>query len=622
MLFIFLLDKIYKRDEVIEVKTAKFIFKWIKGNRVTIILVLALMLTLNYIRSLVPLLNAKVFGILENSDTSSLPNFINNLFNNKSIPDQLITVAILIIVVVLIRDILNFILDAEIANASESIGTRIQVAFYKHVQDLPYSYLNRAETGDLIQRSINDVNRFKRFVGHVIPHMFNSIVIIVIFSAQMFAINVEYSLYALLFVPVLFFSSYFYFKKIRGKFTEIEEYEGKFTTVVQENLTGIRVVKAFAREKYEIDKFNDIMSKFTRSWRDINKDFSFYWGFTDLLSFAEILLAFVLAVIFTVNGKITLDQATAMFLLLQNILWPVRSLGRQISEMTKASIAGSRIEEVLNIPTEYKENDGHLKPKITGNIEFKDVSFKFDDASIETLKDINFKINEGETIALIGRTGSGKTALVSLINKMLDTTSGSILIDGIDIKDIDKKYLRSNVGLVLQEPFLYSRTVAENISIIDRNLSMDLIKKVASIASIHKDIEGFEKGYETMVGERGVTLSGGQKQRIAIARVLTKEKPILIFDDSLSAVDSETDVKIRNALKERQSKSTTIIITHRIATAKDADRIFVMEDGTIKDIGTHEELINRPGLYQKIFNIQNYFKEEGLNTLKEGEAHV
>ncbi len=205
---------------------------------------------------------------------------------------------------------------------------------------------------------------------------------------------------------------------------------------------------------------------------------------------------------------------------------------------------------------------------------------------------------------------------------MLDTTSGSILIDGIDIKDIDKKHLRSNVGLVLQEPFLYSRTVAENISIIDRNLSMDLIKKVASIASIHKDIEGFEKGYETMVGERGVTLSGGQKQRIAIARVLTKEKPILIFDDSLSAVDSETDVKIRNALKERQSKSTTIIITHRIVTAKDADRIFVMEDGTIKDIGTHEELINRPGLYQKIFNIQNYFKEEGLNTLKEGEAHV
>lgn len=603
-------------------KTTQFIFKWIKGNRVTILVVLCLMLLLNYIRSLVPLLNAKVFGILKKSDTSSLPEFLNNLFNDKDIPEQLITVALLIIVVVFVRDILNFILDTEIANVSESIGVKIQVSFYGHVQDLPYSYLNRAETGDLIQRSINDVNRFKRFVGHILPHMFNSIVIIVIFSVQMFAIDPLYSIYVLLFLPVLFFSSYFYFKKIRSKFTEIEEYEGKFTTVVQENLTGIRVVKAFARERYEIDKFNDIMDKYTKSWKDLNKDFSIYWGFTDFLSFAEILYAFVLAVIFAVNGRISLDQAAALFLLLQNILWPVRSLGRQISEMTKASIAGMRVNEVLSIPTEYKGDEGTLKPELKGNIEFKNVSFKFEDASLETIKDVNFTINEGETIALIGRTGSGKTTLVSLINRMLDPTSGTIKIDGIDIKEIDKKHLRKNVGIVLQEPFLYSRTVEENISIVDRNLPTNQIKMVAQLAAINNDIENFEKGYQTMVGERGVTLSGGQKQRIAIARVLTREKPILIFDDSLSAVDSETDLRIRKALNSRQSKSTTIIITHRIVTAMDADRIFVMEDGTIKDIGTHDELINRPGLYQNIFNIQNYFKEEGQLDLKEGEAHV
>ena len=277
--------------------------------------------------------------------------------------------------------------------------------------------------------------------------MFNSIVIIVIFSVQMFAIEPLYSIYVLLFLPVLFFSSYFYFKKIRSKFTEIEEYEGKFTTVVQENLTGIRVVKAFARERYEIDKFNDIMDKYTKSWKDLNKDFSIYWGFTDFLSFAEILYAFVLAVIFAVNGRISLDQAAALFLLLQNILWPVRSLGRQISEMTKASIAGMRVNEVLSIPTEYKGDEGTLKPELKGNIEFKNVSFKFEDASIETIKDVNFTINEGETIALIGRTGSGKTTLVSLINRMLDPTSGTIKIDGIDIKEMDKKHLRKMLVL-------------------------------------------------------------------------------------------------------------------------------------------------------------------------------
>jgi ATP-binding cassette subfamily B protein len=591
-------------------KTIKFIFKWTKESMHTILFVAILMISLNYIRSLVPLLNAKVFGILQKNSASSLPEFLNNLFNDKDIPGQLITVALLIVVVVFIRDILNFVLDTAIADASETTGIRLQAAFYNQVQNLPYSYLNRAETGDLIQRSINDVNRFKRFIGGVLPNMLNSLAIIIIFTVQMFMIDVTYTLYAMIFVPVLFIVSLVYFSKIRSKFTELEEYEGKFTTVVQENLTGIRVVKAFANEKYEIDKFNNVMNKYLKSWRDINVRFSFYWGFTDVLTFAEILFAFVLAVVYTVKGTITLEQATAMFLLLQNILWPVRSLGRQISEMTKASIATNRIDEILQMKTEYLEQDGHLKPILRGNITFENVSFKFEDASIPTLKDVNFSIKEGETIAIVGRTGSGKTTLISLLNRMLETTEGKITIDGVDIKDIDKKYLRSNIGMVLQEPFLYSKTVAENISIIDKSLSMELIKNVALIASINDDIEGFEKGYSTVVGERGVTLSGGQKQRIAIARILTKDKPILVFDDSLSAVDSETDAKIRHALKDRQNKATTIIITHRIVTAKDADRIFVISDGKISDIGTHDELIQRPGLYQNIFNIQTYFASD------------
>ena len=277
------------------------------------------------------------------------------------------------------------------------------------------------------------------------------------------------------------------------------------------------------------------------------------------------------------------------------LIWPIRSLGRLISDYGKTMVALRRIEEVLEEPSEYLIN-GELKPEIKGNIEFRNVSFKFDDDDKHFLNGVSFDIKAGETVAIIGKTGSGKSTIVNLLTRLLEYQDGEIFYDGIPLKDIEKRHLRKNIGIVLQDPFLFSKTVYDNIKIADKMASDDRVYDAANVASIHEDILKFEKGYHTLVGEKGTTLSGGQKQRVAIARILVDEKPIIIFDDSLSAVDTETDMMIRKALKKKTNKITTIIITHRITTAKEADKIIVLENGCVSAIGNHEELSKKPGL--------------------------
>jgi len=418
-------------------------------------------------------------------------------------------------------------------------------------------------------------------------------------------------------LPIYFISSYIYFKKQSKDYEAMEVKEGKMTNVLQENLTGIRVVKAFANENYEILKFNQSLDEYTSIWKKTTKRMSSFWGASDILSYLQLLLVFGLSVFFVLNRGLDFDEIVIMFLYTEQIIWPCRSLGRSLAEFGKTSICCGRILEVLDKKDEYNSQE-NLKPEIKGNIEFNDVSFQFDDASIPTLNHIQLSIHQGETIAIIGKTGSGKSTFVNLLNRLVDPTEGTILLDGCDITKIDKKWVRKHIGIILQEPFLYSRTIQQNINITLPYDDLKNAQELAHIASVDQDIEDFELKYQTLVGERGVTLSGGQKQRIAIARMLAEKRPVLIFDDSLSAVDTETDLKIRQALKEKEGTCTMMIITHRITTAKDADKIIVFEDGKISDIGTHEQLIHRPGLYQTIWKIQNYFNEQP----KEGEQHV
>lgn len=581
-----------------------------KDNLLSFSLSIIILFVLNYIRSLVPLFIGKVFSLLGAEGSTTLPLFLDRMFDNTTVPGGIFLVALAIIATALVRDALNFWADVEIAHVSEGVGYNLQTDFYHHIQDLPYSYLNHAETGDLIQRSISDIGRVKRFFSQILLNMVNSFARIIMIAIQMLIINWQYSLLILVFIPILFGVSLAYFKKMQPTFTQIEEDEGELTTVVQENYTGIRVVKAFANENYEISKFRKALHKFENTWEKLMKRMAVYWGISDGFSYFMLLYSLGLAIVFARNGDLSLNKIISLFLFIQAIMWPTRALARQIGELSRSDIASSRILEIVDTPTEYTNDRAVAKPEIKGKITFENVGFQFHDSSAPTLKGVNLEIKAGETIALIGKTGSGKSTLVSLLNRMLDPTEGKLLIDGVDIATIDKKYIRKKVGVVLQEPFLYSRTIAENIGVVMEKRELSTIKSVAEIASIDYDIERFDKGYETLVGERGATLSGGQKQRISIARMLVDNKPILIFDDSLSAVDTETDLKIRTALKKRQHKTTTLIITHRITTAMDADRIVVLEDGKIAEIGSHAELIARPGLYQNIWNIQNFFNSE------------
>lgn len=593
-------------------KMIKLFLRYIKKHWIVLILTILLVVLLNYIRSIIPKMTGVFIAIVDKKPLgeSELPSFFLLFYESATtISAQLLVTGIIIVCVAFVREIINIFCDVSIYSISELVGCKAQIAYFEKVQNLPYSYLNHAETGDLIQRSTQDINRFKMFITGSLLELFNAFCKIIIYGVCMFLIDVEFTIYVCIILPVYFISSYIYFKAQSKDFERLEDKEGKMTNVLQENLTGIRVVKAFANEKYEINKFNNSLDEYTSVWKRVTKRMSTFWGVSDVLTYTQLLVVFILSVYFIVNKGMSLDQAAVMFLYTEQIAWPCRSLGRQLAEFGKTSIACGRILEVLDKESEHKQEE-NLTPEITGDIEFKNVSFKFDDATIPTLKNINLTINSGEVIAIVGKTGSGKSTFVNMLNRLLDPSEGQILLNGNDITKIDKKWVRKHVGIILQEPFLYSRTIQENINITLPYNDTNKAKELAHIASVDKDIEGFKKQYLTMVGERGVTLSGGQKQRIAIARMLAEHRSILVFDDSLSAVDSETDLKIRKALKDTERKSTTIIITHRITTAKDADKIIVFEDGKISDIGTHEQLIAKEGLYQTIWKIQNYFNDD------------
>ena len=333
-----------------------------------------------------------------------------------------------------------------------------------------------------------------------------------------------------------------------------------------------------------------------------------YWGFSD--GFVSLQYAATIGFcIYLAKNGLSAGDMIACISYISMLVYPIRNLGRIISDFGKSSVAADRIDEVLKIKDEYEVN-GTQKPEITGDICFENVSFKFNDSENYLFKDVSFDIKSGETIAIVGKTGTGKSTLANILVRMLEYESGSIKLDGVDIKDIDKHWLRLHVGIILQDPFLYQKSIYDNIAIACKNVSKEKVYAAAKVASVHEDIISFDEGYETLVGEKGVTLSGGQKQRVAISRMLILNKPIIIFDDSLSAVDTRTDLQIRNALKLREEKLTSIIITHRITTAKEADKIIVIEDGRITNIGTHEKLSKIDGLYKSLWDIQGSLEDE------------
>jgi len=528
----------------------------------------------------------------------------------------------ILILLTLSRGIFLFFKGKWSAVASESIAQKIRDDVYDHLQYLPYDYHVKAKTGDLIQRCTSDVETIRRFLSMQLVEVGRAFFMLFFALSFMLPMSVEMTLISLSLVPFIFVFAVVFFIKVKTAFKASDESEGRLSNVLQENLSGVRVVRAFARQKFEIDKFDERNAEYRDLTYKLIRLLAWYWSVSDFLSLIQIIAVTVLGTYWAANGVITLGTLLAFTTYVGMLLWPVRQLGRVLTDMGKALVSIERIQEILDEPVEDLDEGISMK-KIYGDIELEHVSFHYDEDH-PILKDVSFKVTKGQTVAILGPTGSGKSTLVGLLPRLYDNQKGSIKIDGIDVKQISKRTLRENIGIVLQEPFLFSKTLKDNIGLAASKAEDTDIFKAAKIASVHDVIKSFDDGYGTAVGEKGVTLSGGQKQRVAIARTIINGSPILIFDDSLSAVDTETDAAIRNRLKKLDNKATTFIISHRLTTLVEADVILVLDQGEVVQQGTHQELIEQEGLYKRVWSIQNSLElelslKEKLSLKKDGK---
>ncbi len=601
----------------------KKLLKWSKPYPVLIVLIVAFTIIAPITYSYVPQFIKYVIDIVLGMNPESkvtLPSFVTDFFQMFDEPLTIIVVvASTLLVYQLIRAVILFLNGYIKGIFAEKIAYDMRTKLFKHLQNLSFSYHSNVDTGDVIQRCTSDIDTIKSFISAQLPQVLYIVASLSAGIFQMAFINVSIMLVTLVCLPITLVMSIVYFRYVRKKFTEIEVVEASMTTALQENVNGVRVVKAFHREQYEIDKFDKESLKFKDESKKLNDAMALFWGVSDMIIMLQYGATIITAVYFAKTGFVSAGDITAALIYISMLVYPIRGLGRIIGDFGKAVVANDRIDEILKEKDEFEE-DGTDEPVVTGNIEFENVSFKFEDTDQHLLKDVNFSIKPGETVAIVGKTGSGKSTIANILVRMLDYKSGSIKIDGVELKNIKKKWIRNNIGIILQDPFLYAKSILENIRIANGNIPEEKVYNAARIASIHSDIQTFLQGYDTLVGEKGVTLSGGQKQRIAIARMLVLEKPIMIFDDSLSAVDTKTDLNIRNALKSRDKLLTSIIITHRITTAKEADKIIVLENGSVSAIGTHEVLSKTEGLYKSLWDIQGALEDEFKNLVKKEVA--
>ena len=490
--------------------------------------------------------------------------------------------------------------------AAEKFVRSMRDKLYRKIQHLPYSWHGENSAGDIIQRCTSDVETIKAFVSEQLTSLVRVIVLIVMAVTFMAGINVKMTLAASLFIPVIIGYSLVFYAKIGSTFEEADEQEGRLSSIAQENLTGIRVVRAFGRERDECTRFEKQNTLYTGIWIRLIRILTMYWITGDIMTGVQYLLVNVMGAVFCIRGHITAGQFIAFVSYNAMLSWPVRMLGRVISEMSKAGISLDRLYYIMNEAEEYDDAGVKGAGLLQGDISFDGVSFRYPGTGRDVVSDVSFTVREGTTTGILGSTGSGKSTLMYLLERLYDLEEGrgTITIGGRNITETDKHLLRSNIGMVLQEPYLFSRTLEENIAIAAPNPNHEEVKRAAEIADLDETISRFPSGYNTFVGERGVTLSGGQKQRTAMARMLIRKCPVMIFDDSLSAVDAQTDEHIRRALKEYTADATVILIAHRVSTLMHADQILVMDQGRIVERGTHEELIRLGGMYKKVYDLQ------------------
>jgi ATP-binding cassette subfamily B protein len=501
--------------------------------------------------------------------------------------------------------------------ASEGLACNLRNRLYDHLNRLPFQAQSNLETGDVIQRCTSDVETVRLFVESQTVEIARILMMLGTAIPIMAMLDKRMTLVSTVLMPLVIGGSGYYFFRVRRLFTDSTEAEARLSTILQENLTGVRLVKAFSRSEFEIGRFalsnEDYRDKTYRMMRAI----SFYWGGSAFFCMLQIALVLIVGTQRAVAGTLSIGTFAVFLTYVSLMVWPIRMLGHVLSEAGRATVSLGRLLKILNQPQESATPAESLRPEIRGQIEFRNVSFTYG-GDAPALHQISFSVEPGQTVAIVGRTGSGKSTLVHLLPRLLEYSSGSIRIDDCELRRIDRAWIRSKIGIALQEPFLFSKSLRDNISLGARRQSENDVEEAAHIADLHTTIvNSFKEGYDTMVGERGVTLSGGQRQRVAIARAILSQPPILIFDDSLSAVDAETDLRIRQALSARHGQSTTFIISHRISTVSQADLILVLEEGRLTACGTHEELASQEGLYQRICRIQNLLEEDLRQDLED-----
>lgn len=494
------------------------------------------------------------------------------------------------------------------ARSAEGAILRLRNYLFDHIQRLSFGYHDHAQTGELVQRCSSDVDTIRRFFSEQAIGVGRIVLLFAVNLVALFSLNMKLGLLSIVSMPVVLTISIIFFKKIHHSYEAHQEQEGILSTTLQENLSGVRVVKAFARQRFEIDKYDEANQEQYRRGLNLLKLHAAYWPIVETISGAQMLFIFVMGAWMTISGEITIGTYLAVIGVVIWIIWPMQNLGRLIVQTSMSLVSYTRVSEII-VETREPLDGARLKSALRGALAFENVSFEYDQ-NTPVLRNISFKVEPGQTMALLGPTGSGKSSLVNLLPRFYDY-SGSLKLDGVELRQYDKHDLRQQIGIVEQEPFLFSRTIRDNIAYgVDRVVTAEEVETAARAAAIHDVIMTFPEGYDTLVGERGVTLSGGQKQRVVIARTLLKDPRILIFDDAVSSVDTETEAHIHAALERLRSGRTTFIIAHRIQTVMRADKILVLDKGRIIQQGTHRELMAQDGIYRQIYHLQASVEED------------
>ena len=495
------------------------------------------------------------------------------------------------------------------AKASERITRNLRDHLYDRLQHLPCAYHDSTETGDQVQRCTSDVDTIRLFLGTQIVDLVRAIANLVFVLPIMVWLDWRMAVASTAVLPVIVAFAVIFFAKVQSTFKRMDESEGALTSRLQENLTGIRVVRAFARQQFEREKFEQRNHDYCAKNRSLYAVFAWYWSTSDFLVFVQMGLSLFAGAYWVgrgeANGGISVGTLVAFWMYVGMVVWPVRMMGRTLAELGKALISLDRVEGILetDIETESTELLTQSPPRLEGRIEFASVSFSHG-SDLPVLRDLSFVLEPGQTLAIVGPSGSGKSTIVNLLLRFYEPDTGTIRVDGLDLHRIARKYIRAQIGAVLQEPFLFSKSLRENLKLGRHDAPDDSMVEMATVAAVHESIEQFDEGYDTKVGERGVTLSGGQRQRVALARALLRDPPILILDDAFSAVDTRTESMILDALRQRHGRHSTVVIAHRLATLMHADQIIVVEHGQVTQCGSHGALIEQDGLYRRLWEIQ------------------